>query len=292
MGPAEWGECGPSVQISWLGKARNPVDTTYRRSKMQTVIFYRLQERQMSPRLPRGFPQIMQLGSRRELPEDTPVHNALGKQPNSQTILRPEAGLGERGSGPAVLLWGPGTQGKMRAAEAAFRRPARRSSWLGFPAHKSINQSQSRAAQGSAQRRRWGAELPYFLAGGHVLTKQPQLKSGMIACVIKRPRSALRCAAECSKSSEWWPSFAFTDNAPLLLCLVFVCWNQRTRKCLSGEEPAILHTQAPSLHRRGNHNPGRKNEVSETAPPTTDHAGPTLRGMTADESVPCSMTLQ
>lgn len=51
-------------------------------------------------------------------------------------------GLGGQGSGPVVLLWGPVNRGKMRVAKAPFRTPAKPTSWLGFPTHKSINWSQ------------------------------------------------------------------------------------------------------------------------------------------------------
>lgn len=108
--------------------------------------------------------------------------------------------VGGQGSGPVVLLWGPGNQGKMQVAEAAFRRPAKPTSWLGFPTHKSINWSQH-GQRGEAPFS--VGELNFQISlQENILTKSSQPKPKTISCVIKIPPSALKCDVEHMKSSE------------------------------------------------------------------------------------------
>lgn len=127
--------------------------------------FYRLQERPTCVKLQRGFPQIIESGSRRSLPEATPVCNTLGKGPTTDKSQAGRGAMrtGERAWDSAVRSWEPasgasGQDGLQKTCEAQdlVLCPISITGGIGkLPTAL-------------------GVEFPYFLAEG-ILTTQSQL---------------------------------------------------------------------------------------------------------------------
>lgn len=76
----------------------------------------------------RGFPHITQLGSSRQLPEATPVRNALGKGPAHGHFLGQKGAVktGEQACGSATTSRDPAAGQRGRAG---LQEPARPRSW-------------------------------------------------------------------------------------------------------------------------------------------------------------------
>lgn len=208
MVPAEGGWHGLSMQISSV-KPETPGKPT-REGAKRRLSFYRLQERPMCLKLQRGFPQILELGSRRKLPEATPMHNALGKGPTCRQVSGWKQGYENRGAGL-------GFGSEVLGTSERYDRPGLPSEDRQGPGAGSVpDPNHGRHREASNSSRHW---ISVFPCGRGALSQMT------ISCVTEIPPSALKADVERLISSEWSWFLAFRDNASLLISPGFLFRN-------------------------------------------------------------------